>query len=162
AGGHAPVHARRARLRHRDDRAVRGLARVVGAARPPLQGSGARQWGICALTAGSAQATGNRGRRPRLSLTTQIVLGLAVGLVLGLGRLDRAQAVQLAKYGLLTLLAFWLMALAVVGAMPLAFPEYKAAFFFSTTLLEQPEPLSFVDLYIPANPFHSLANSIVP
>jgi Na+/H+-dicarboxylate symporter len=150
------------------------------------------------LTAGAAQATGNGGRRPRLSLTTQIVIGLAfgiglglffgehmrllkpladayirlmqmtvlpylsVGLVLGLGRLDRAQAVQLAKYGLLTLLAFWLMALAVVGAMPLAFPEYKAAFFFSTTLLEQPEPLSFVDLYIPANPFHSLANSIVP
>jgi Na+/H+-dicarboxylate symporter/ABC-type amino acid transport substrate-binding protein len=87
---------------------------------------------------------------------------LSVGLVLGLGRLDRTQAVQLAKYGLLTLLAFWLMALAVVGAMPFAFPQYKAAFFFSTTLLEQPEPLSFVDLYIPANPFHSLANSIVP
>jgi Na+/H+-dicarboxylate symporter len=150
------------------------------------------------LNAGATQATGNVGRRPRLSLTTQIVIGLgvgialglffgehmrllkpladayirlmqmtvlpylSVGLVLGLGRLDRAQAVQLAKYGLLTLLAFWLMALAVVGAMPLAFPEYKAAFFFSTTLLEQPEPLSFVDLYIPANPFHSLANSIVP
>jgi Na+/H+-dicarboxylate symporter/ABC-type amino acid transport substrate-binding protein len=87
---------------------------------------------------------------------------LSVGLVLGLGRLDRDQARHLAKYGLLTLLAFWLTALAIVSAMPLAFPEYKAAFFFSTTLLEQPEHLSFVDLYIPANPFHSLANSIVP
>ena len=150
------------------------------------------------MNAASAQANGDGGRRPRLSLTTQIVIGLtvgvalglffgerirllepladgyirlmqmtvlpylSVGLVLGLGRLDRDQARQLAKYGLLTLLAFWLMALAVVSALPLAFPEYKAAFFFSTTLLEQPEPLSFVDLYIPANPFHSLANSIVP
>jgi Na+/H+-dicarboxylate symporter len=87
---------------------------------------------------------------------------LSVGLVLGLGRLDRDQARHLAKYGLLTLMAFWLLALAVVGTMPLAFPRHSAAFFFSTTLLEQPEPLSFVDLYIPANPFHSLANSVVP
>lgn len=150
------------------------------------------------MNAPSAQAITNGAGRRRLSLTAQIIIGLAcgivlglffgehmrllkpladgyirlmqmtvlpylsVGLVLGLGRLDREQARQLAKYGLLTLLAFWLMALAVVCAMPLAFPEYKAAFFFSTTLLEQPEPLSFVDLYIPANPFHSLANSIVP
>jgi Na+/H+-dicarboxylate symporter/ABC-type amino acid transport substrate-binding protein len=87
---------------------------------------------------------------------------LSVGLVLGFGRLDAAQAKMLAKYGSLTLLALWLPALVVVSLMPLAFPEYQAAFFFSTTLLEQREPLSFIDLYIPANPFHSLANSIVP
>jgi Na+/H+-dicarboxylate symporter/ABC-type amino acid transport substrate-binding protein len=135
---------------------------------------------------------------PRLSLTAQIVIGLAVGLalglffgermrllqpladayvrlmqmtvlpylsvglVLGLGRLDGRQARLLARYGLLTLAAFWLLALLTVGLLPLAFPSYEAAFFFSTTLLEQREPLSFVDLYIPANPFHSLANSVVP
>jgi Na+/H+-dicarboxylate symporter/ABC-type amino acid transport substrate-binding protein len=150
------------------------------------------------VTTPSTPAASPGDRRAGLSLTSQIVIGLAfgialglffgehmrvlepladgyirlmqmtvlpylsVGLVLGLGRLDREQARHLTKYGLLTLLAFWLMALIVVSAMPLAFPEYKAAFFFSTTLLEQPEHLSFVDLYIPANPFHSLANSIVP
>ena len=87
---------------------------------------------------------------------------LSVGLVLGLGRLDVRQARLLAKYGLLTLLVMWSLALAVVCLMPLAFPDYEAAFFFSTTLLEPQAPLSFVDLYIPANPFHSLANSVVP
>jgi len=150
------------------------------------------------VTTSGAPASSPGVPRRGLSLTTQIIIGLAcgvalglffgermrllqpladgyirlmqmtvlpylsVGLVLGLGRLDGNQARQLARYGVLTLLAFWLMALAVVCTMPLAFPEYNAAFFFSTTLLEQPTPLSFVDLYIPANPFHSLANSIVP
>ncbi len=34
--------------------------------------------------------------------------------------------------------------------------------FFSTTLLERRPPFDFVDLYIPSNPFHSLANNVVP
>jgi Na+/H+-dicarboxylate symporter len=87
---------------------------------------------------------------------------LSVGLVLGLGRLDQRQAKLVARYGLLTLAVLWALALLTVSLMPLAFPRFEAAFFFSTTLLEQHEPLSFVDLYIPANPFHSLANSVVP
>ena len=87
---------------------------------------------------------------------------LVVALVLGLGRLGRREAFLLAKFGGLTLLAFWVLALSVVGLMPLTFPEYQSAFFFSTSLLHPHEPLSFVDLYIPANPFHSLANNLVP
>jgi ABC-type amino acid transport substrate-binding protein len=34
--------------------------------------------------------------------------------------------------------------------------------FFSTTLIERRPPFNFVDLFIPSNPFHSLANNIVP
>ncbi len=87
---------------------------------------------------------------------------LVVALVLGLGRLGPSEARRLAKYGGLTLLAFWAVTLTVIGLMPLTFPEYQSAFFFSTSLLEPHEPLSFVDLYIPSNPFHSLANNLVP
>ena len=87
---------------------------------------------------------------------------LVVALVLGLGGLSPREALQLAKYGGLTLLMFWGLALAVVALMPLTFPEYQSAFFFSTSLLHPHEPLSLVDLYVPANPFHSLANNIVP
>ena len=34
--------------------------------------------------------------------------------------------------------------------------------FFSTSLVERRPPFDFVDLYIPSNPFHSLANNVVP
>ena len=146
----------------------------------------------------SASATGVFGWWGRTSLTARILLGLAIGvliglffgervsvlqgiarayiglmqmtvlpylvvaLVLGLGSLSPREARMLAKYGGLTLLGFWAIALAVVALMPLTFPAYQSAFFFSTSLLHPHEPLSFVDLYVPANPFHSLANNVVP
>jgi Na+/H+-dicarboxylate symporter len=87
---------------------------------------------------------------------------LTVAIVLGIGRLERAEALSLLKYGGAVLVVLWALALAVVGFTPLIFPDYKSAFFFSTTMIEQHEPLPFVDLYIPANPFHSLANNVVP
>ena len=45
---------------------------------------------------------------------------------------------------------------------PLMFPPLQTASFFSTTLFEPREPFDFVGLYIPTNPFNSLANNIVP
>ena len=36
------------------------------------------------------------------------------------------------------------------------------ASFFSSSLVERRPTFDFVDLYIPANPFHSLANNVVP
>ena len=45
---------------------------------------------------------------------------------------------------------------------PLMFPPNQNASFFSTTLLEEREPFDFLSLYIPTNPFYSLANNVVP
>ena len=42
------------------------------------------------------------------------------------------------------------------------FPPLQTASFFSTTLLETREPFDLVGLYIPSNPFNSLANNVVP
>ena len=145
-----------------------------------------------------ASAAGLLGRWNRMGLTARILIGLAIGilvglflgdraaalqgfasafvgimqmtvlpylvvaLILGLGRLTPAQARLLAGYGALTLLAIWVIALLVISLMPLSFPRYQSAFFFSTTLLQPREPLAFFDLYIPANPFFSMANNLVP
>jgi Na+/H+-dicarboxylate symporter len=87
---------------------------------------------------------------------------LVVALVLGIGQLDPAQAKRLAWGALALLLVFCAVALAVVGLMPLAFPAAKGASFFSHALLETRAPISIADLYVPANPFHALANSLVP
>jgi ABC-type amino acid transport substrate-binding protein len=46
--------------------------------------------------------------------------------------------------------------------MPLSFPDLETASFFSTTLVERPPPLDVVRLYVPSNPFASLAESDVP
>ena len=45
--------------------------------------------------------------------------------------------------------------------MPLAFPETETASFFSTTVAGRRAPFNFVDLFMPSNPFYSLANNIV-
>ena len=58
--------------------------------------------------------------------------------------------------------ALWALALVFTFLIPLAFPHVQTASFFSTTLIERRPPFDFVDLYIPSNPFNSLANNVVP
>src|SRR5262245_1754877 len=85
-----------------------------------------------------------------------------VSLIEGIGSLDGAGARRLfIRVGTLSLV-LWALALGAVMLMPLTFPEIESASFFSTTLVENRPPLDFVALYIPSNPFHSLANNIVP
>ena len=42
------------------------------------------------------------------------------------------------------------------------FLHIETASFFSTTLIERRPTVNFVDLFNPSNPFHPLANNIVP
>ena len=87
---------------------------------------------------------------------------VTVSLVAGIGSLDVSTARRLfLRVGALTL-TLWGLALCAVFLMPLSFPHLQSASFFSTTLLDEPAPVDFVALYIPSNPFHSLANAVVP
>jgi len=87
---------------------------------------------------------------------------VTVSIVWGLGSLDAAQARSLGKRVGLILVVMWALALAAVLLFPVMFPPHQSASFFSTTLLAEREPFDFLNLYIPTNPFHSLANNIVP
>jgi Na+/H+-dicarboxylate symporter len=87
---------------------------------------------------------------------------VVVSLIAGLGALNFAQAKLLGLRVGLVLLALWAIALSAVLLFPLMFPQTETASFFSTTLLETAEPFDLVGLYIPSNPFNSLANNIVP
>jgi Na+/H+-dicarboxylate symporter len=60
------------------------------------------------------------------------------------------------------LLCVWVLSLIYVLLFSVAFPHMTNASFFSNALTESPEPFDFINLYIPSNPFHSLANNIVP
>ena len=135
---------------------------------------------------------------PRLSLSAQILLGLAAGilvglffgepaaalqpiadiyirlmqmtvlpylvlaLIIGFGQLDGRTARLLALRGGALLVLVWVLTCAVIGAMPWAFPDFESASFFSHALVEPPQSFSIPDLYFTANPFHSLANAVVP
>ena len=83
-------------------------------------------------------------------------------LISGVGRLTYREAFSLAKKGGAFLLLLWAIALAMVTLIPLAFPNWESASFFSTALVEEEKEANFLNLYIPANPFYSLSNSIIP
>src|SRR5437868_15221221 len=87
---------------------------------------------------------------------------VTVSIIGGLGALDAEQARTLGRRVGLVLVMLWAIALVAVLAFPLMFPPHQSASFFSTTLLEEREPFDFLNLYIPTNPFHSLANTIIP
>jgi Na+/H+-dicarboxylate symporter len=87
---------------------------------------------------------------------------VTVSLVYGLGSLSPSEAKQLGWRTGLILLAVWGLALGVAFLLPLAFPPIESASFFSTTLVEPPAHFDFLSLYVPSNPFNSLANNVVP
>jgi Na+/H+-dicarboxylate symporter/ABC-type amino acid transport substrate-binding protein len=87
---------------------------------------------------------------------------IVVSLVASLGRLTYREVRLLATKGGAFILLFWLLAVVVVLAMVTGFPDWESATFFSTSLIEEREAFNIVKLYIPANPFSSLSNGIIP
>ena len=87
---------------------------------------------------------------------------ILVSLILGIGGLTYDQAKLLAVKAGLLLLLFWGISFALILLIPLSFPAWESAAFFSKSLVEIPEPVDFLQLYIPSNPFFSMANNIVP
>jgi len=77
---------------------------------------------------------------------------IAVSLIAGIGKLGYREARDLALKGGGVLLVLWGIALLFVTALPLAFPAWESASFFSTSLVAEREPFDFLGLYIPRNP----------
>jgi Na+/H+-dicarboxylate symporter len=87
---------------------------------------------------------------------------ITVSMILGIGSLTSEQAKLLAKKAGLLLLIFWGLSFVMVLLLPLSFPHWESAAFFSSAVVELPKKVDFLNLYIPSNPFYSLANNIVP
>ena len=87
---------------------------------------------------------------------------VTVSIVVSLGSLDLEQAKRLGLRAGATMLVLWTIAIGFCFLFPLVFPPSETASFFSTSLIEPPVPFDFLGLYIPSNPFNSLANNIVP
>ncbi len=87
---------------------------------------------------------------------------IMVSLTAALGRLTYSQAVMVFKKCGVILLLLWGATLLCVLLMPLAFPDWETASFFSTSLIEKKSGFDFIKLFIPANIFNSLASNTVP
>ncbi len=97
-----------------------------------------------------------------ISLLQVTVLPYIVGsLIVGIGENTGQNARRLAIWGGLALLIIWTFTLFIVFLVPLALPPDKGGVFFSAIPSAQ-TTIDWLDLYIPTNPFRSLANNTVP
>ena len=87
---------------------------------------------------------------------------ITVSIIASLGSLQPAELRTLGLRAAAVIGGLWLLALAFAFLVPLTFPSVENASFFSTSLVERRPSFDFIDLYIPSNPFNSLANNVVP
>jgi len=87
---------------------------------------------------------------------------ITCSLTLNIGRLSPTRARRIFAVGGWVLLALWIIAVLTIVVAPVGLPPAEVGSFFSAELLREPEPFNFIELYIPVNPFHSLANAVVP
>ena len=87
---------------------------------------------------------------------------IIVSIIGSLGRLNYKDAKSIFLNGGIVLLIFWGITIFAVLLFPLGFPSWKSSAFFSNSLLAEGKSLSLIELFIPLNPFHSMANTIIP
>jgi Na+/H+-dicarboxylate symporter len=96
------------------------------------------------------------------ALQITVIPYVVVALITSLGRLTIDDAKALAVKAGAVLLTLWAIGLIVILSSPLAFPDWPSASFFSTSQIQEPAAVNFLQLYIPSNIFASLSNAIVP
>ncbi|QYK02259.1 cation:dicarboxylase symporter family transporter [Shewanella psychrotolerans] len=87
---------------------------------------------------------------------------ILVSLVGGIGKLKRSTASLIFSRAGVIMLLLWLVGLVFVALMPLSFPFVETASFFSTSIIEPAATIDYFKLYIPSNPFESMAAGYVP
>ncbi len=85
-----------------------------------------------------------------------------VSLIQSFGCLEPDQAKLLAKRGIIMILGLWGVVFLLMTLLPLTFPRWESGSFFSPSLLDRQASVNYIQLFIPANPFNSLANNTVP
>jgi proton glutamate symport protein len=97
-----------------------------------------------------------------MAMQVTVIPYIVVSLITALARLTLDEAKRLALKAGAVVFALWGIGVVVLLLTPLAFPDWPAASFFSTSLVQESEPIDFLEIYIPANPFASLATGVIP
>lgn len=87
---------------------------------------------------------------------------IMVSIILNLGRMSLEEGKTLVFNGIKVLTLLLGIGVVVLVVLPLSLPEWTASSFFQPSSIVVEEPLNLLDLYIPSNPFGSMANNVVP
>ncbi len=118
---------------------------------------------ICGVLLGELTAPLHNLGKVYVGLLQMTVLPYVTFSLIGkIGGLTIEEARRLAGRAGVVQLMLWGLALLTVFIVPISLPPWQAGTFFSASLVEHPEKLDFLNLYIPVNPFGSLANNTVP
>ncbi len=85
-----------------------------------------------------------------------------VSLIGSIGQLSTSAGTLLIRRAGLTLLCLWAVGLAILPILASSYPTWEVGSFFSTSILEESEKVDYQLLYIPSNPFRSLASNFIP
>ena len=83
-------------------------------------------------------------------------------LIVNIGRLSMDKGRRIVKNGIKFLTLLLGIGLMGLFLLPLAFPKWGSGSFYSSDFLAKHPPFDIVKLYVPANPFESLSNNVVP
>jgi len=106
-----------------------------------------------------------------LSMVGDIFIGLLqmtvmpyimISLIVNIGRLSMDKAKRLIKYGMIFLSMLLGIGLVALFILPFSFPEWGSGSFYSSDFVQEAVPFDVVKLYVPANPFASMSNNMVP
>ncbi len=104
----------------------------------------------------------NIGRAYIRLLQMSVLPYIVASLISSIGRLSAERAARIGKAGGLLILVLWSIGLLTVVMLPMAYPSWQASTFFSTSSITEGAAFDPVSLYLPANVFSSLANTVVP
>ncbi len=95
-------------------------------------------------------------------LQMTVIPYVLVSIVGGLGKLDSDMASSIGIRAVKVILLIWTSVMLTLLLLPFAYPNWETSGFFSTSLVTEATKFNFLDLYIPANIFSSLAQTIMP
>jgi Na+/H+-dicarboxylate symporter/ABC-type amino acid transport substrate-binding protein len=87
---------------------------------------------------------------------------IVTSIISGIARGTPEQGRRLLRRGGLALLVLWVLCFAFVFVTPLLLPPDKGGSSYGALGAAPEAPIDWIELYIPGNPFRSLANNIVP
>jgi len=85
-----------------------------------------------------------------------------VSLITNIGQLTRESGIRLLRISLVVLLMLWGIGLAALAISALAFPRWDTGSFYSSRFTEPQSSYNWMGLFVPSNPFASLAENAVP